>query len=153
VKSTGWANNGMQIDQGARATVARNLIQGHWWNLDNFVSTGLMVMSNGVTAQYNTLRDNDLGLYLIGNKHNAHHNTIEITHAEISIDDIYGAFIFGDNNAVSQSGITSSVATGLGLGVMGKSNKLIRNTVTGWGTNFWDGGEGTKIPKPFAIPN
>lgn len=148
-KSTGWAENGIQIDQGATATVKKNLIADHWWDKDNFVSTGLLIQTDGVTAHQNNLHNNDLGAYLIGNDNNFIQNMVGITYEEVVIEDIYGVFVWGNGNGVRQSTITSNTGTGLGLGVMGTGNKLIRNTVSGWDEDVWDGGDDTVWPAPF----
>lgn len=150
-KSTGWANNGIQIDQGSTATVKNNLVQDHWWNLDNFVSSGLYLDTEGVAVHHNTFRNNDAGMYLFGSGNNTLHNIVEVTYSEVDIEGIYGILVLGDDNGVRQSTITSAVEAGLGLGVWGSNTKLIRNTVSGWADNLIDAGEGTKLPKPFAI--
>lgn len=148
-KLSGWAENGIQIDQGATATVVDNVINDHWWNTDDWVSTGLGIYSSGVTAQRNTLMNNDLGVYLVGDSNNFVNNEVLITYGSVDVNDIYGVFIYGNDNGVRQSNIFSSTGTGLGLGVMGTNNKLIKNSVSGWGENVWDGGDETKWPKPF----
>jgi hypothetical protein len=149
-KTSGWAENGIQVDQGANATIVGNLIADHWWDGDDYVSSGLLVMTDGVTVTRNTLTNNDLGAYLIGDNNNFVHNVVEITHDVINIANTYGVFVLGNNNGVRQSIITSSADAGLGIGVMGTNNKLIRNSVSGWHENIWDGGVDTKWPKPFT---
>lgn len=153
-KDTGWAQNGIQVDDEAGATIKDNLVEGHWWNLDNFVSTGIGIYSKNVNVQKNEVLNNDLGILLFNDSVNVHHNAIEITYEAIDIAGIYGILAYPGNNNVGirQNSIISSVESGIGLGVFGTTNaKLIRNDVNGWATNLLDAGDETKLPKPFEI--
>lgn len=152
-KSTGWAQNGIQVDSEASGVIKNNLVEGHFWNKDNVVSTGIGVYSDNVNVQKNEIRDNDLGVLLLGNNINLNHNTIEITYEGVDVDGIYGVLVYpGDNNGVRQNSITSNTGTGFGLWVYGANNtKLIRNDISGWEYNLTDMGDDTKLPKPFEI--
>lgn len=152
-KSTGWAQNGLQVDTEASGIIKNNLVEGHFWNLDDFTSTGIYIFSDNVNVQKNTIRNNDLGTALAGDNINLNHNTIEITYSEVDVDGIYGVLTYpGKNIGVRQNTITSNTETGYGLYVYGSNNaKLIRNDVSGWGTNLIDQGNDTKLPKPFEI--
>jgi|GEM_PF-2591244 hypothetical protein len=152
-KSTGWAQNGIQVDSEASGVIKNNLVEGHFWNLDNFVSTGIGVYSDNINVQKNTVRNNDLGVLVSGDRVNVNHNTVEITYSEVDVDGIYGVFVNpGKNSGVRQNSITSNTDTGFGLWVFGTNNaKLIRNDVSGWEYNLIDQGDNTKLPKPFDV--
>lgn len=152
-KDSGWAQNGIQIDSEASGVIKNNLVEGHFWNLDNFVSTGIGIYSDNVNVQRNTVRNNDLGALLSGDNINLHHNTVEITYSSVDIDGIYGVFANpGKNNGIRQNSITSNTGTGFGLWVYGTNNaKLIRNDISGWEYNLIDQGNDTKLPKPFEV--
>ncbi|GAA5521147.1 right-handed parallel beta-helix repeat-containing protein [Aliifodinibius salicampi] len=152
-KSTGWAQNGIQVDQEASGVIKNNLVEGHFYNKDTFVSSGIGVFSDNVNVQKNTIRNNDLGVALVGNNTNVNHNTIEITYTEVDVNYIFGVWAYpSEDNGIRQNTITSNTGTGFGIFLQGTENtKLIRNDVSGWGTNLIDGGDDTKLPKPFEI--
>lgn len=149
-KTARWAENGIQIDQMATATLVDNYIADHWYNKENWVSSGILAYGSGpVVAHRNHLLNNDLGAYLIADGSNFHHNTVEITYEEPDIYGLYGVYVYADDVMVAQNTITSSVERGLGLGVLGSKNKLIKNDVSGWEENTGDYGTDTVWPKPF----
>jgi len=152
-KSTGWAQNGIQIDSEASGIIKNNLVEGHFWNLDNFVSSGIFAFSDNVNIQKNTIRNNDLGVVMQGDNINLNHNTVEITYSEVDIAGIYGVLAYpSKNNGIRQNSITSNTGTGYGLWLYGTNNaKLIRNNVSGWQYNVIDQGNDTKLPKPFEV--
>lgn len=153
--SSGWAENGIQVSSGATGTVKHNTVNDHWWNKNNFVSSGIIVFgSDDVTIQNNTLTDNDTNVVLFGDDNNAIHNTIEVTIAPTDPDgnDVlhYGVWVSGADNGVRQSSITASDGD-VGIYIFGGSDrtKLIRNDITGWDESIVDTGDDTKLPKPF----
>jgi hypothetical protein len=154
-KDTGWAENGVQIDQGATADVRHNSIRDHWWDEDTWVSSAVLVVGDGSSVQHNEILNNDLGIYLLGDGNDANHNTIRVSYEDSNIAGLYGIYVSGDQNGVRQNDITSTVepGAGLGLGVDGNGNKLIKNTAEGWETNIWVNGPDNLLPKPFQQPD
>lgn len=154
-KSAGWAENGIQVSRGGTATVTDNEIRGHWWDRNDFNSSGIIVFgSDEVTVQHNTLRGNDLSLALVGDRNNAVGNSVTATAPDGSGDGIihYGAYVAGEGNGLRQNDFTTATGADFGIYVTGGSanTKLIRNTFSGgFGLEIVDAGEGTKLPAPF----
>lgn len=155
-KATGWAENGIQVSRGATGTVNDNEISNHWWDLNNFVSTGIIVFrSDEVTVQHNTFAGNDASLVLFGSKNNAVGNEVAATAPDGSRDGTlhYGALVYGgENNGLRQNEFSTSTSADVGIYVVGGSvnTKLIRNSFSGgFGTKIFNGGEETKLPQPF----
>lgn len=158
--TAGWADNGIQISRGATATVRRNTVAEHWWDNDDWESSGIIVFgSSNTTIQRNTLMNNDAGVALFGgfgeeagDENNIIHNTIEVTRES----EVYheGVFVMGQNNGVRQNAITAENGD-VGIFVQGsaENTKLIKNSISGWETAIADGGEDTKLPKPFEPDN
>lgn len=147
----GWAENGVQVSRGASGTVKRNLIEGHWWDKNDFTSSGIIVFNaDEVVASHNVVRDNDVGIALQGDRNNAHHNEVEVTFADGEVDaSHFGIWVVtGKNNGVRQNEI-SARAGDIGLIVQGTNSKLIRNEISGWAVPIFDGGTDTKLPPPF----
>lgn len=155
-KTTGWAENGIQISRGATGTVTDNRISDHWWDKNDFLSSGLLVFAaDEVTAQRNTLEGNDGSLLLIGDRNNAVQNVVRATAPDGSRDGTqhFGAVVSGENNGVRQTDFTTATGADAGVFVFsGSANtKLIRNSFSdGFGVPIVDNGDGTKLPRPFV---
>lgn len=148
-KDAGWAQNGVQVDQGATGTITSNHISGHWWDKDDFLSSGLIVFGGvNVTAGHNQILNNDAGIAVSGGDgNNFIHNTVEVDFGTATFH--FGAVIYaGDANGIRQNAFTS-VNGSVGVYNQGSKTKLIRNSFTGWGTDVVDAGTGTVQPKPF----
>jgi hypothetical protein len=155
-KTTGWAENGIQVSGGATGTVNDNEISNHWWDLNSFVSSGIIVFeSDEVTVQHNTFAGNDASLVLLGSRNNAVGNEVAATAPDGNKDGTlhYGALVYGgENNGLRQNEFSTSTSADVGIYVVGGSvnTKLIRNTFSGgFGTKIFDGGGETKLPQPF----
>ena len=159
-KTGGWAENGIQVSSGATGTVKDNEVRDHWWDLNNFVSTGILVFgSDDVTVQRNTLAGNDLALGLgDGDNGNFIHNEVDVTDEDGDASGIFhaGAVVFsGENVGLRQNEFTTgspqgSVNVGIFLTVAADNTKLIRNTFQGeFSQEIVDQGEATKLPAPF----
>lgn len=155
-KDDGWAENGIQVSAGATATVMANTVENHWWDRNDFVSSGIIVFgSDGVTLQRNTLAGNDASLVLGGDGNNAIHNTVEATAPDGDKDGTlhFGAIIdSGRNNGLRQNEFASATDADIGVFVSGASGntKLIRNRLDGFAQAIADQGEATKLPRPFV---
>jgi hypothetical protein len=155
-KSNGWAENGIQIGGGATARIRGNTVADHWWDLDDFQSSGIILYQPGdsVNIQRNSVTDNDAGIALWGgNRHNVLHNTIEVTEEDPGDDDAFHAGVFAletTNSGVRQNTITAVDGDmGIVLYPSAENTKLIRNAISGWAEPIVDKGEETKLPKPF----
>jgi nitrous oxidase accessory protein NosD len=153
-KTSGWAENGIQIHEGATSVVRDNQISDHYWAANNWNSSGILVFdTRNVVIQRNTITGGDLGLWLEGENHNAIHNTIETS----SGDDVTvwndGVYIDGKNIGLRHNKISALRDDNgdIGVWVFGENNKLIGNDIVGFGDEpIWNGGENTKLPKPFV---
>lgn len=158
-KSTGWAENGIQISFDATGTVKDNAVRDHWWDLNNFVSSGILVFgADDVTAQRNSLSGNDAAIALQGDRNNVIHNTVDVTDEDGDVSGIFhaGAIVFaGEDNGLRQNELTSgspsgSVSFGIFLTGAATNTKLIRNAIDGFTTSIVDQGDETKLPAPFV---
>jgi parallel beta-helix repeat protein len=158
-RSSGWAENGVQISRGATGTVKDNVVRDHWWDLNNFVSSGILVFETGdVTVQRNTLSGNDAAIALQGDRNNVIHNTVDATDEDGAASGIFhaGAIVFaGTDNGLRQNELTSGSPPGsasFGIFVTGAATntKLIRNTFDGFAVDLVDQGDETKLPDPFV---
>lgn len=155
-KDDGWAENGIQVSAGASATVTANTVEDHWWDRNDFVSSGIIVFgSDGVTLQRNTLAGNDASLVLDGDQNNAVNNTVEASAPDGDKGGTlhFGAIVnSGRNNGLRQNEFSSETDADIGVFVSGASSntKLIRNSFDGFGQAIADQGEATKLPRPFV---
>lgn len=158
-KSAGWAENGIQISRGATGTVKDNAVRDHWWDLNNFVSSGILVFDAAdVTVQRNSLSGNDAAIALQGDRNNVIHNTVDATDEDGDVSGIFhaGAIVYsGEDNGLRQNELTSGSPSGsvsFGIFVTGAATntKLIRNSLDGFATPIVDQGDETKLPDPFV---
>jgi len=60
------AQTGIQLTAGATGTLVNNTITGHWYNGDDWSSTGILLWSSGgVKVTNNRLAENQVGIYLV----------------------------------------------------------------------------------------
>lgn len=155
-KSTGWAENGIQVSRGGSATLTGNRVEGHWWDLNDFVSSGVIVFgADGVTVRGSDLAANDAGLVLVGDRIKAVDNILDVSTPDGSRDGTlhYGALVFGENNALVRNDFSTTTGADIGVFVSATSSntKLVGNTFAGgFGTPIFDGGDDTKLPAPFV---
>lgn len=150
-RSSGWADNGVQLDGGATGQVKNNTIDDHWYTPNTFNSAGLLAFADEVVVQRNHFGNNDLAVAFSGDRNNVIHNTIEATYAGTDTFH-YGVYeVGGKNNGIRQNYIeTDASSNGLvGVIVLGKNTKLIGNKLEGWDNLLLDAGDETKLPKPF----
>jgi hypothetical protein len=155
-KSDGWAENGIQVSAGATARVRSNTVADHWWDLDNFQSSGIILYqpSDEVHLQRNIIRNNDAGIALWGgDQHNAIHNTVEVTEADPGENSVahYGSLVLETENSGLRQNTISSEDGDIGVLVYSTSEntKLIGNDVSGFDEAIVDNGDETKLPDPF----
>ena len=151
-RMSGWADNGVQISGGATGVVKDNVITDHWYAPNSFVSAGLLCFSDGVVVQRNQFVNNDTGVGVIGGSNNVVHNTVEVTYAETDTEHFGVLEYGGQDNGIRQNTITTEAAANgmVGIVVLGKNTKLIRNSLSGWEDPILAPGDGTKLPKPFV---
>lgn len=158
-KSTGWAENGVQVSRGATGTVKDNAVRDHWWDKNDFVSSGVIVFgADDVTVQRNSLAGNDAAIVLVGDRNNVIHNAVDVTDEDGDASGIFhfGAIVSaGEDNGLRQNELSSGSPSGsasFGIFVIGAATntKLIRNTFDGFTTDLVDQGDETKLPDPFV---
>ena len=151
--TNGWAENGIQVDQGAGGTIKGNLVKDHWYAPNTFQSAGVLVFADDVVVGHNEVLDNDMGIAVAGDRNTVLHNEVAAGYTDQETSTFhYGVYLVdGRNNGVRQNTITTESATyGLyGLIVVGDNTKLIRNDISGWATPILNAGTDTKLPPPF----
>lgn len=152
----GWAENGVQVSEGATGHVRRNRIQGHWWDTDDWQSSGVILNYPGdeVHISRNEVLDNDGGVILWGgDRHNMLHNEVKITEEDPGNSGVYQDGIWlieSTNTGVRQNTVTAEDGdAGIYVTNTAKNTKLIKNEVTGFDHPIVDQGEETKLPDPF----
>ncbi|SHF97052.1 parallel beta-helix repeat (two copies) [Fodinibius roseus] len=157
-KTSGWAENGIQIDQGAAAEVINNEITGHWWDGEsNFGSTALLILGTNSKVTNNTLHNNEFSIYLVGNDNRVTGNR---TSSEIESQSsynfkAYGALVGGSDNHLAGNNFNSEESTGaIGVYVFpGTSeNNITGNRINGFDTFLYDGGDDSMIRGTPAPP-
>lgn len=151
-KSSGWAENGIQIDQGATVEVVNNEITGHWWDGElNFASTGLLVFgANNSRFTNNTFRDNEFSMYLGGSNNRATGNRVSsgiVSQSSLNFK-AYGALIGGDGNHLAGNQFRADNGTGaVGIYILpGTSvNRVTGNRISGFEFPLFDGGDDSMI--------
>lgn len=76
--TSGWAENGIQIDQDAQASVQNNRIEGHWWDNSDWASAGVLAMSDHVRMTDNEIVGNDAGVWILGDGCQVNRNEIVV---------------------------------------------------------------------------
>lgn len=157
-KMAGWAENGIQVSRGATATLKDNTVEDHWWDKNDFVSSGIIVFgSDGVTAQRNALAGNDAALVVVGDDNNFLQNTVDVTDEDGDASGVFhaGAIVSaGEDNGLRQNDFTSgspdgSASFGVFVTAAATNTKLIRNSIDGFETPLVDQGKESKLPTPF----
>lgn len=155
-KTTGWAENGIQISYGAKAKVRENTVAEHWWDLDDFQSAGIILYqpADSVHIQRNEIRNNDAGVALWGgDEHNVLQNTIEVTEADPGENGVFHAGVIAlstTDSGVRQNTIQAVDGdAGIYLYSSAVNTKLIANDVSGFDQPIVDNGAETKLPAPF----
>lgn len=154
-KTSGWAENGIQVSRGANAVVMNNTVFDHYWGNNSWASSGIIVFdSDDVSVSRNYVGGGDMGIYLAGNSNNATHNVVETSEdPDISVFND-GIIVIGDNNGLRQNSIVNLRDDNVDIGIIvfpGSSNtKLIRNEIENFDLSIWDGGDDTKLPAPFV---
>lgn len=153
-KTSGWAENGLQIDQQATASVVDNTFAGHWWDGGgNWASTALMVFSADVSVTNNTFVDNEFSILVFGDGNTVTSNT---TSSAVLSDTYaaYGVLLFGNDNHLAGNRITATGDAAVGLYIYAGSgpNRVTGNRFSGFEDEIYDGGDGTMIRgKPTPV--
>ncbi|MCW9706551.1 right-handed parallel beta-helix repeat-containing protein [Fodinibius salsisoli] len=114
-KTSGWAENGIQVDQGATADITDNEINGHWWDGEsNWASTGLILWGSNAQATNNTFNNNEFGIYLFGegNKVTGNQTTSNIESQSSFNFKAYGVLVGGTENHLAGNNLSSKEGTG-----------------------------------------
>ena len=149
-KTDGWAENGIQIDQGATATVSRNTVADHWWDNTSWASTGILALGDNIKIQQNEVLGNDVGVWL--DHDNCHLNRNEIVvEADGDFPGFDGVVVEGDRNRLINNDIVGDPDAFSGILLWGSTGtKLINNRIEGFQMEIERfGDEGTILPPPF----
>tara|TARA_R100001143_G_scaffold6711_1_gene9065 strand:- start:5663 stop:6664 length:1002 start_codon:yes stop_codon:yes gene_type:complete len=148
-KTSGWAENGVQVDQGAVVNFTNNDVADHWWDGEsNWASTGVMLNgADNSSVTNNTFTDNEFSAFVIGDDNSFKSNkTSSDVVSESSFDFVaWGVLLLGANNDITGNRLT---ATDGGAGIYiypgSEGNKLTGNRISGFASPIVDGGVDTK---------
>jgi nitrous oxidase accessory protein NosD len=127
-RTNGAAQNGIQIGFGATGSITNNSVSNNFYLPCNDVSTCttastgiLIVESDGVAINGNTLESNQLSIYVQGNKNQAQQNLV----ANSAVLD--GITFAGDNNIATLNRVYHS--DDAGVVVAGNNNQIFDNEI------------------------
>lgn len=155
-KTSGWAENGIQVDQGATADIINNKISGHWWDGEsNFASTGLILFGSNAKATNNTFHNNEFSIYLFGENNKVTGNsTGSDIESQSSLNfKAYGGLVGGANNHLAGNSFSAEEGTGaVGVYVFASDSKVTGNRISGFSYPVYDLGTDNKIKGTPAPP-
>ncbi len=154
-KTSGWAENGVQVDQGATVDLRNNTVAGHWWDGEsNWASTGIMLFGSGNSVVNNTLDDNEFGMYVFGNDNRVTGNTLNsdvVSESGLGFK-AYGALVSGnDNHLAGNTMTTTNGAAGVYVYDESNNNKFTGNRISGF-TYSLNADEGTNMVRGLVTP-
>lgn len=158
-KSSKWAENGIQVDQGAVASIVNNEITGHWWDGESYyASTGLILFASNSKVNNNTFHNNEYSMYIGGDDNSGKGNrtSSDIVSQSSFEFKAYGALIAGQSNHFAGNSFSSKEGTGaVGIYVFPNfsNNKVTGNRISGFGTSIVDGGDNSLIKGTPAPPS
>lgn len=148
-KTSGWAENGVQVDNGAVITFRNNEVADHWWDGEsNWASNAIALRANNSSITNNTFTDNESNISITGNDNSFKANrTSSDVVSESSFEFVaWGVFVQGSNNDITGNQLT---ATDGGAGIYifpdteSEENKLTGNRISGFEWPIFDGGDDT----------
>ncbi|MDZ7744804.1 MAG: right-handed parallel beta-helix repeat-containing protein [Candidatus Saccharibacteria bacterium] len=141
-KTSGWAENGVQVDQGATASIKNNQIEGFWWDGEsNWASTAIMLFADKSSVVNNDVKDSEFAFYVSGDKNKVKGNTTNSTVVS-SVFSAYGILVSGEKNHIAGNKLTSDDgAVGVYFFPGSEKNRLTGNRVSGFAYPVYDGGD------------
>ncbi len=125
------AQNGIQIGYGATASVMRNTVTGNAYTGSSTVSGGIIVVGGsayaadltvGVQIVGNTVRNNDVGVYLTN-----------VDAATTTGAPTIATNVKVINNTISNDAVTNGYVYQAGISDVGNNDKIINNAISGAG--------------------
>jgi parallel beta-helix repeat protein len=155
-KTSGWAENGIQVDQGATGDITGNKITGHWWDGEsNFASTGLMLFGSNAKATNNTFHNNEFSIYLSGenNKVTGNDTSSDIVSQSSLNFKAYGALVGNTENHLAGNNFRAKEGTGaVGIYIFANDSKVTGNRISGFTNPVYDLGSDNMIKGTPAPP-
>jgi len=146
-KTSGWAENGIQVDQGANADIVNNTVSQHWWDGEsNFGSTGIMVLVDGARVTNNVLEDNEFGIYVTGDDAKVTSNQISSSVVSQSSFQFraWGVLLAGSKSHLAGNRMTAlDGAAGIYIFPGADKNRITGNRISGFEEAIVDGGTDT----------
>jgi parallel beta-helix repeat protein len=157
-KTSGWAENGIQVDQGATADIIGNTVEGHWWDGEsNWASTGILIFDSGsVEITNNDLHNNEfsIALYTSDSKVTGNKTSSDIESQSSLNFQAYGALVGGSNNHLAGNSFSATNgAVGIYIFPGVESNDVTGNRIKGFDFLIFDGGTDSKVRGTPAPPN
>jgi len=124
------AANGIQIGYGGTGMVKRNTVSGNSYTGSSDVSVGILVVGGpfydsdlcvGVQVMQNTIRNNDVGVYL--SQYEADGLSAPMTATNIKVV----------NNTISNDALNNTLVYQAGVSDVGNNDKIVSNTISGAG--------------------
>lgn len=150
-KTSGWAENGIQVDPGVTAEIVNNTVAGHWWDGEsNWASTGIMLFTSDSRVTNNTLVDNEFAIYVAGDGNDVKGNRTSSDVVSNSSFDFkaYGLLIAGASNHVAGNHFTSADGTGA-VGIYeysgSDSNRFTGNRIRAFEFSIYAGGTDSMV--------
>jgi parallel beta-helix repeat protein len=154
-KTSGWAENGIQVDQQATARVTNNTFEGHWWDgAGNWASSAILVWgADGLDVTNNVLVDNEFSIYLYesdGSTVTGNRTSSEVVSQAFRA---WGVLMLGADNHIGGNRITAvNGAGGIYLFPGSEGNTFTGNRIEGFAWPIVDGGDETVIRgKPTPV--
>lgn len=102
-KTSGWAENGIQVDEGSVASITNNVVANHWWDGEsNFASSGVILASSTSAVNGNDFTNNEFSVYIIGGSNEVKSNRVEshvVSQSSLNFR-AYGILVFGNDNTL-----------------------------------------------------
>ena len=157
-KTSGWAENGIQVDQQAAASVLNNTLTGHWWDgPSNWASTAILVNgANGLRIRNNVLVDNEFSIYMYASSSSTvtgNRTSSDIVSQSVLAFQAYGVLVAGADNRITGNEFSAlNGAAGVYIFPGSAGNVFTGNRFDGFEWPIIDGGDDTIIRgKPAPV--
>ena len=157
-KTSGWAENGIQVDEQASASVLNNTFAGHWWDgPSNWASTAILIYgADGVRVRNNVLVDNEFSIFLYasnGNTVTGNRTSSAVVSQSVLEFQAYGVLLAGADNRITGNDFTAvNGAAGVYIYPGSAGNTFAGNRIEGFDWSLLDGGDDTVVRgKPAEV--
>lgn len=134
-----WAENGIQVSEGATGTITDNKVVDHWWDNNDFASSGIIIFgADDVLIEDNNLRGNDVGIaFWLADDNRASGNSIAVQQRRAQISGTAGVWtLVADGNTIEDNVVRSRPTDPALFGILdqGTNTTIEGNIVNGFET-------------------